>query len=613
MKRLSSLLFLFLTPLLASAQSTTPQPKVTDEIVVTASAVPESVSSTPASVTVVTKKEMDEQNARDIADVLREVPGITLSRSGSDGKATSLFTRGANSQHTLVLWNGIEINDPYFSGYDWGRFSTIGVEQVEVVRGPFSSIYGSEAVSGVVNVLTNPHESSAHGVIESGSHGLRNGAVDGAWVGEAMQVSGAFEHRSDDGFDPNDDFRQNSGNLFWQWAPIEHLSLGLTGRLTSYDLGIPFNVNAAGTAIVPSLERRQNGNERQLAIPIRQTLGSFSYDLTLAESRRDDRFEDPEDPYGLISSDTRSRTRRARLTTRTTTSFGTIVAGAESENAHVDDVNNFGPNVGDHSRSSEALFVEDRWSHDTGSGTRLELSAGARNDRFSTFGSQTSPRLAVAWVTPAGKWRAAYGTGFRAPSIGELYFPFSGNLALRPERSRSLEAGYDAALGRDGLASVTLFTSSFRDLIVFDNATFLFGNVGRAKSDGLELGLSDQLSPAFHAALSYTYLQKDENELTGQPLLRRPKNSGSLSMTYRHGEVDTSLVVIRSGARLDVLPISPYSSVINGAYTTADVNVQAHLSRVIPFVKVENLRNERYQEVLGFNSPGRRVIVGVKF
>ncbi len=336
--------------------------------------------------------------------------------------------------------------------------------------------------------------------------------------------------------------------------------------------------------------------------------------MTLAESRRDDRFKDPQDPFGLISSDTRSRTRRARLTTRTTTTeFGTIVAGGESERALVDDVNNFGPNVDNQTRSSRALFVEDRWSHATGAGTHLELSAGARYDHFSTFGSQTSPRLAAAWVTPAGKWRAAYGAGFRAPSIGELYYPFSGNLALRPEHSRSLELGYDAAMGHDGLASLTLFTSSYRNLIVFDNATFVFGNIGRAKSDGLELGLEDQVSSALRAALSYTYLHKDDNELTGERLARRPKNSGSLSLTYRRGDLDTSFIVIWSGARVDILPVFPYSHVTNRAYTTADVNVQAHLGRVTPFVKVENLRNERYQEVLGFNSPGRRVIVGVKF
>ncbi|HYU26684.1 MAG TPA: TonB-dependent receptor plug domain-containing protein, partial [Thermoanaerobaculia bacterium] len=139
------LLFLFLA---------LPPQKISDRIVVTASDVPETIESTPAAVTVVTRKDIDERAARDVADVLREVPGLTISRTGSPGKATSLFTRGANSTHTLVLWNGIEINNPYFSGYDWGRFSTAGVEQVEVVRGPFSALYGSDAVAGVVNVLT---------------------------------------------------------------------------------------------------------------------------------------------------------------------------------------------------------------------------------------------------------------------------------------------------------------------------------------------------------------------------------------------------------------------------------------------------------------------------
>jgi vitamin B12 transporter len=610
-KRTVVFLISFLFPTFASAQT---PPNVADEIVVTASAVPETVANTPASVTVVTKKEMEQQNARDIADVLREVPGLSISRSGSNGKATSLFTRGSNSTHTLVLWNGIEINDPYFSGYDWGRYSTAGVEQVEVVRGPFSSIYGSEAMAGVVNVLTTPRESSVHGVLEEGSHGLCNGSVDGAWVGEAMQLSAALEHRDDNGFDPNDDFRQNSGNLYWRWSPIQHFTVGLTARRTSYDLGIPFNVDANGDFLEPSLLRRQKGSERQLAIPIQQAIGNFSYDLTLAESRRDDRFNDPQDPFGLVTSDTRSRTRRARLTTRTTTtSFGTIVAGAERESATVDDVSNFGPNVVGKDRDSHGLFFEDRWSHDLGSGAHFELSAGARYDHFSTFGSQTSPRVAAAWVTGSGKWRAAYGAGFRAPAIGELYYPFSGNLNLHPEHSRSLEVGYDASLGHDGLVSVTAFSSTFRDLIVFDNATYAFANVGRAKSDGLELGLENQLNPSLHAALSYTYLHKDDNEITGERLLRRPKHSGSLSLMYRRGDLDAGVVVIRNGARSDVLPIFPYSHVMNGGYTTADVNLQLHMGRFTPFVKVENVRNARYQEVLGFNSPGRRMIIGLKF
>jgi vitamin B12 transporter len=601
--------------LLTAALTAQPQQNnVGDTIVVTASGIPETAASTPAAVTVITRDEIEQQGARDVADVLRQVPGLTLMRSGSPGKSTSLFSRGANSQQTLVLWNGIEINDPYFSGYDWGRFSTAGVEQVEVVRGPFSSLYGSEAMAGVVNVLTVPGKSGFHGAFEAGTHGLRNGILDGAYITASSLLSGSLERRQDDGFDPNDDFAQTSANLFWRWSPLEHFSIGLAGRRTTYDLGIPFDLNATLTALVPSLQRRQSGNERQLAIPVRQTIGSFSYDLTLAESRRDDRFADPDDPFGTTSSDTTSRTRRARLTTRTSAgALGTLVAGAEVERATVDDRTNFGPNFEDKNRSSRAFYIEDRWSHETAAGGHFELSAGLRYDHFSGFGNQTSPRVALAWVTSAGKWRAAYGSAFRAPSVGELYYPFSGNPDLEAESSRSLEAGYDAYLSKDRLLSVTAFTSSYRDLIVFDNATLVFGNVGRAKADGLELGASGRLTPALHVSASYTWLHKDDNEITGERLLRRPEHSGSLTFAWRSGNLDAALAVIHAGQRVDVLPILPFTHVNNRAYTTADLNLGLHLGGITPFVRLENLRNERYQEVLGFQSPGRRTVVGIRF
>src|SRR5205085_4782155 len=116
---------------------------------------------------------------------------------------------------------GIESNNPYCSGYDWGSFSTAGVEQVEIVRGPFSALYGSDAVAGVVNVVTAPATTGLRAEVQSGGHGLRNGVVDGSWAAGANHVSVALEHRTDDGFAANDDFRQNSGNATLRWAPAK--------------------------------------------------------------------------------------------------------------------------------------------------------------------------------------------------------------------------------------------------------------------------------------------------------------------------------------------------------------------------------------------------------
>ena len=150
----------------------------------------------------------------------------------------------------------------------------------------------------------------------------------------------------------------------------------------------------------------------QLAIPIEHTLGRFSYELAFAESRRDDDFLDPDDSFGLVSTSTESRTRRARLTTRTSTAIGTIVAGGEYERAEIDDVTNFGPNLEDNERTEKSLFIEDRFKRDLSDASRFEVSAGVRYDDFHTFGAETSPRIAAAWIGSSNKLRAAFGEAF---------------------------------------------------------------------------------------------------------------------------------------------------------------------------------------------------------
>jgi vitamin B12 transporter len=603
--RLLFFVLIFTAAFRLSAQLPVP---VQEEIVVTASALPEAVQSTPAAVTVITREEIDERAARDVADVLREVPGLHVSRTGSAGRATSLFTRGSNSTHTLVLWNGLEITNPYFAGYDWGRFSTVGVEQVEVVRGPYSALYGSDAMAGVVNVLTTSRRSGFRAQAEGGGHGLRNGSVSGTYAGTAANVSASFEKRDDDGFAANDDFSQTSANVAVRWNATSTFSAGFAARHTSYDLGIPRNLNGAGTEIVPSLQRRQDGTERQLSIPIEQKLGRFSYDVTLAESRRDDVFADPEDSFGLVRTATESTTRRARLTTRTETPFGTIVGGGEYEHAEVDDVTNFGPNFTGGERTERSLFLEDRLTQKVSAASRLEVSAGVRWDDYETFGSELSPRIALAWIAGSSKIRAAFGEAFRAPAVGELYFPFAGNPNLEAERSRSFEIGYDHASG----FSATIFHGDYDDLIVFDSATFIFENIGAATAQGLELAVQRTLTRALRASLSYTYTDTEEAS-SGEQLLRRPRHSGSLFLGYRKGIVDTNLVVQHTGARADVLPVAPFTRTTAESHTVFDTNVQLDLGRFTPYLRIENLTGVEYEEVLGYESPGRRAVLGVRF
>ena len=595
----SFILIFLLVAIPASAQTGAGAP-LSAQIIVTASSLPETLEETPASVTVFTREDLDRRVARDIVDVLREAPGVSVARTGSAGKATSLFLRGGSSKQALVLWNGIEMNNPYFSGYDFGQLSTVGVERVEVVRGPYSALYGSEAVSGVINVLTTPRTSGARLEIEGGEQSLFNVSASGALTLDRTSVHGAAERRTDEGFAPNDDFSSLSflGGVTTRFG--ERWSLNLLARHARYDLGIPFTPNAESSAFVPSLERRQEGSETQIVVPIRFDTGARGYELRLSESRRTELFADVAGPFGPEASDTDSRTRTARGTAR----VGSLTFGAEYEHNVVDHVSNYSL-IDARSRTNRSAFVEDRFSFGRG----VELTAGLRYDDFATFGAELSPRVAVAVLRDTNKFRASYGQGFRAPAIGELYSPFFGNSDLGAERSRTLEAGFDR-FGTRGSVSVTLFRSEYEGLIVFGD-DFRFQNIANADSQGVELS-GERRVGRWSAAASYTWLQS-EDEATGETLIRRPEHSGSVSGGFDAGRVSTHLVISHAGERADVTDLVPFGRVINGAYTTADLVVAWRTGSYQPFLKVENLTDERYEEVFGYASGRRRIRVGLRY
>lgn len=582
------------------------QVRTNQEIVVTASAVPETVDSTPASVTVITKKDIQERQARDVGDVLRKVPGLTVSQTGSLSKTESVFIRGASSKQTLVLWNGVEINDPYFSGYNWGQFSTAGVQRVEVARGPFSSLYGADAVGGVVNIITTGGTDRLDVDLAAGGGGLMNGAVSFAQSSGATSYYGTAEHRQDNGFAPNDGALQKT-----VLGGVSHTAgattFGFSARFMQYDLGVPRNANSSYTAFIATPHHRQDGKEWQVAVPLATELGGVHLEARVSQSRRDDHDEDRD---ASSFGQTRSMRRNGRLSARFTTPLGTFVGGAEAERAEAENRDSFGLDLDKHRRSSNALFVEDRIGRQMAGG-RLDVSMGIRRDHYTTFGSETSPRIAAAWSANGHKFRAAYGEAFRAPQIGELYLPFFGNPDLRAERSRSAEVGYDRYFGTDGRASATIFDSRFRNLITYDLTQFRFGNIGEAHTRGVELSAGERRG-LWSADVTYTFLRATE-EASGDDLLRRPKHSGSVAIGFRPGAFGAELVIARVGTRADVTDLFPFGTVTNRAFTKADITVRWSAGAYAPYVKVENLTNTRYEEVFGYPSPTRRALIGIRY
>lgn len=597
-------------PAVAQPQSPPPVTTVHQEIVVTASAAPETEQSVPAAVTVITRSDIERLAARDVADVLRLVPGLNVSRSGSPGKIASLFTRGGSSKQTLVLWNGLELNNPYFSGFDWGRFSTAGVDRVEVVRGPFSALYGSDAVSGVVQILTRPVASFLNVDVQGGERGLLNGRLEGASRAGALRFAGSLESRADDGFAPNDDHEQAAAQAEVRWEPATGFSIGARGRFLQYDVGIPRSVNAEGTAFELRPDRREEGEELEIAIPLRAEIRGGAYELTLSRLDRSDEFRDPEDPFGRNHAVTEVEVLRGALIANYRLGEHVLSVGGEWEEAVVDDWTNFGPSLDSEERQGEGVFLEDAVSVPFAGGV-LEANAGIRYDRFETFGSEISPRAAVAFRFGSNKVRAGYGEAFRAPAVGELFIPFFGNASLEPERSANVELGYDRMYAR-GKVSLTLFRNDFDELIVYDNRTNRFENTGAGESRGMELGWEQHVLPTVALAISYTYLDTEDAD-TGLPFLRRPEHSGSLWVRWSDFGWSASAAIVHAGERADVTDLFPWGRVLADPFTTADLVVERPLAEgVTPYVKIENVTDEEYEEIFGYPSPGRRAIAGIR-
>ncbi|MFN2443801.1 MAG: TonB-dependent receptor plug domain-containing protein [Thermoanaerobaculia bacterium] len=597
------------SPLFASDVQLDPATVLRGELIVTASATAETLSSTPASASVITAEAIEDKALRDVADALREVPGLTVIRSGSPGKIVSLFTRGGSSKDTLVLWNGIELNNPFFSGFDWGRFSTAGVERIEVVRGPFSAIYGSDAVSGVVNIITDAHRPFVTADFQAGEQGLLNGRVSGAWLREGWKLHGSVEHRADDGFEVNDDMTQSTALVDAQRV-IGRASVGARVRWNRYDVGTPWSVNGEGTAFELHPERRESGDELELAIPVAGFFGGAEYEAVISRNERTDEFDDPDDPFGRLWASTDVEIDRASARARYRIGDHAVAAGGEWERSSVDDVSSYGSSLDGRRRESVGAFIEDRYTRRIGPGT-LEMSFGARFDDFDSFGSQISPRAAVAWIRGANKIRGGWGEAFRAPSVGELFFPFFGNPDLEAESSTSWELGYERLLSR-GRATATLFATDFDELIVYDNLSNRFENAGAGTSRGIELGWQQPLSSRVGLSASYTWLDTEDRD-TGERFLRRPEHSGSLAATWTGTEWAASAVALHTGERPDITDLFPWGRVVSEAHTTLDLLVERAFGSLKPYLKIENATDEEYEEIYGYPSAGRRAIVGVRY
>ncbi len=610
MNRLAPLVLASLVlPLSALAQAPLAGPMpVAADVVVTAEAVPQETSALGVAVTVVDRAAIERSHAATVAELLRSVPGVDVAQSGGPGGVTSLFLRGANSNSALVLVDGVKVNSPYFGGIDLSSLSTANVERIEIVRGPFSALWGSEALGGVVQVVTRrtgvSDGLSGGARLAAGNASAREGGVHASYRDGAVGLTAGFQRTTVGGDLPNEFFAGTglSAALDVQVAP--DVKTGVVVRRETSRTGIPFS----GADATP--RRATTADATVVSVPLTLAFGkgtSLEATGTFAADRPT--FSDPDDPWGFTFSETRARRAGGRLVLSHEAGANRLSVGADLERTKVDNEDSYGIQLDGLTARTWSVFAEDRLSLADG---RVAVTAGVRRDEHDAFGASTNPRLAVSWdVSSALRLRAAAGSAFRAPTTGELYYPFSGNAELEPERSVSYEAGAEWRPAEGLVLEASLFRSDVKDLIRYDFAFQRNVNVGRARMTGVEAAARATLGAAW-ARASFTWLDTEDRD-SGLPLLRRPRNRASLTVGRDLGHGASAEVTgLWVGERDDVDAVT-YLRVTSPSYVRVDA--AATLPRlfggVSPFVRVANLLDRDYAEVAGFPSPGRRFVAGL--
>ena len=584
-----------------------PTPSFSDEVTVTATGVETTVEEAPTAVTVVTRDEIDDAQSGSVAEMLRRVPGLTVVGSGDQGKLTSVFTRGTGSNQTLVMLDGVRLNSPFFGGFDWSRLSTGGLSRVEVARGPYSALWGADAVGGVINLIPARSQSGFNGRVfgEGGSEGWRRLEADIGWGGKAFDLYASGFDQQSDGELENADFenRQLVLTAGWRWGQ-RGSRLGIVVQNLEAETGIPF-----ATPGSPTPDRRQDSDQTLVAVPFNLFFSdSWNIELTGATIDGTFDFSDPDDPF-FTFSDTETTSTQARLASHHRFSRHTLSWGGEWRKDEVDNASNLGVNLKGEENETISAFAQDVWWISP----KLRLLAGVRWDDADEWGSEISPRIDLGWrLSDTFELRGGYGQAFRPPSIGELFFPLSGNPELEPETSSSTDLGMVyTTRNKRSQWQITAFSTNLENLIEFDFSTYSNANIGTATIRGAEFALEQSIGKRTASFLQATYLDTEDDE--GQQLLRRPTWSGSWTIHGAFSEHFTGdLTVVYVGSREDVDPVT-FERAEADDYTTGNIALAYSLWNGVEITaRVLNVADKQYQEVLGYPAPGRSWLLGLR-
>ncbi len=572
-------------------------------VLVTANRLEEPAEKVSTSYTLMTEEEIEKRQAITIDELLNSVPGFIKAQAGSPGHLTSLFIRGSESDHNLVLINGVPVNDPSSPYFDFSSLTLDDVERIEIIRGPQSTLYGSDALGGVINLITKKGGKGEKFNINilGGSDSTYKGSLSFSLGNEFRNLFLNTSHFSTKGNFENDDYRNTTLSLRGELNFKNESKLVIFTRYSKTNLGIPFSIPG-----VPSLKRRQKTEETLLSLPLSFKISDFNIKLNLSYFMKNYVFNDPEDFWGY--SHTKSNVLRIDIQSDFKYSSGIFTIGGELRKFLVFSEDNFGVSIDNKKYDTNALFLQNQ----TYIGDNFSITAGIRIDHHKEFGVHYSPRITGALFVGNTKFKASAGSGFRAPKPFELYTLW-GNRNLKPEVSKSWEVGVEQKfLNSRVIIGLTHFSSKIDDLISFNYSTWKLENLAYTKINGQELTVSLIPHRDFNFKLNYTHLiaRDDKNE----ELLRRPKHSFNFSLDINPiDRMNIFLNFTYVGKRKDYDELH-FVTIENSPFNKLDFSLRYRIDeRIHIFTKITNALNKKYEEIYGYPSPDRGIYFGIKY
>lgn len=597
-------------PTLALAQDNTTE---LDDVVVTGTRTAVSLENSLVPVQVIDRADIDRSQANSLQDLLRGRAGVNLTNSGGLGKQTSLFLRGTNSSHTLILIDGVRINSADFAAAAIPDLPLAQIDRIEIMRGPNSSLYGSEAIGGVIQIFTRRNQGAyaPYFQVGGGSNGLRQGSAGFGGGGERGWFGADAAYQRTDGINACRGTSGPPGAGCYTEEPdrdgYRNVSASLRAgyKLTDSLTWEASAMRAEGTTDYDGYYNHTESVQQLLSTKLRYA-PSETFALTFDAGRSDNEADNSgPDSFGFPVEGSNA-THRNTASAQADIGFGQgqlLSVGTEWYIDHLDSSTDYAVN----SRRNLAGFVEYQ-----GSFGAHRLQASARNDDNEQYGNHTTGSLGWGMDLSHGlKLSATYGTGFKAPTFSDLYDPYSGTAELEPEKSRSLNVGI-AQYGKDWRWSLDAYETRIEDLITFSGETWKMVQVDEARIRGAEFTVDVTVAGwDLSAQLSRTDPRNRSSDSNHDNLLpRRAQNTGRFDVDKAFGDLRIGLTVNGAGYRYDNLA----NTVRVGGFATTDLRLEYALSDAWTLLaKADNVFDRHYETVAWYNQPGREYGVSLRY